>query len=209
MINDREFKDALRGINSSDENTSSNTTSTFSPKKTTEEVFIKDLIGTADEDGYIWLNILNCDPNDSLRDRRAIARLEKYLDENGINANTCLQPSKHVKKELFLSETAKNKMEIEFKYDSSLDCYRVRAVAYQDNNFIVLGDKSEDKSWFSNLDYELPFFAEKPIYGLIKIKESELVNAILYALADSRIVKADYLWYGITVWDAITSRIFF
>lgn len=113
MINDREFKDALRGINSSDENTSSNTTSTFSPKKTTEEVFIKDLIGTADEDGYIWLNILNCDPNDSLRDRRAIARLEKYLDENGINANTCLQPSKHVKKELFLNETAKNKMEIE------------------------------------------------------------------------------------------------
>lgn len=188
-MNDWEFKLALRGI---DPYAPCGVQET--PKKPaykspikTVDVGLCELVGKADQDGYLWLDIAL--PDGDMFERRNRRDIDKWLAKNeGVKPLTLLQPQGNIRKQLVLSTQAKIRCSIDFKWDIDTDLYRIEIYAHLDTYFLKLGDKIETPAFgMECLSYELPFFAERPVFGLLKVKESDLVSAVQYALADSRL----------------------
>lgn len=189
-MNDLEFKNALRGIDphapAGERETRQNT---YTPPKT-EKVLIglADLVGKAHDDGYLYLDLLPADENECFY-RSYRRNIDKYVAQHGLKVVTLLQEEKGKDKQLVLSKTAKTLCTVEFEKDLARGIHVIEIVARLPQSFIKFGDKKETGrlSAISALNYELPFYAESPVYGLIKVKESDLVSAVQYALADSRL----------------------
>lgn len=196
-MNDREFKDALRGIDpfavGSTTTTESTKSTPYVPTHTHKNIYVSDLMGLADKEGYLYLDLYYSDDEKSILFKNAMRAIRRYCKANDIKPITLLQIEDKVVKKLFLKENAKNPMSIDFQYDMKRNCYTINIYAHQATTFVKLGDEKQGDSLFGNLDYEIPFYGECPIYGLMRIKESDLTKAIMYALADSRINKNDYL----------------
>lgn len=188
-MNDWEFKLALRGIDpyAPCGLREAPTEPAYKSPIKTVDVGLSELVGKADENGYLWLDV--APPYGDMFADRDRDDINHWLAKNkGIKPLTLLQPQGNIRKQLVLSTTAKTRCSIDFKWDMDTDLYRIEIYAHLDTNFLKLGDKIPTPAFgMECLSYELPFFAERPVFGLLKVKESDLVNAVQYALADSRL----------------------